>query len=703
MKNIIEKINKFFENRTLILTIIVCLISFLFIIQLFNLQILNGSEYREKSEKRMVRTEKIEASRGEITDRNGIVLASSKLSFNVELYKVRVTTEEQNEAIAKLINILLSNEDKIYSTFPVNDKLDGFDFDGEDDEKKWKKEMKLDENISFDDTINYYIDKYELKDYSTDRLMQIRMIQVKYEGNLNGYSLFNSTTIAKDISEKSVAQIEEMKSKLYGVNVVSVPKRYYTEDTFAAHILGYVSKINDKEYNEVKDEGYYTINSIIGKDGVEQFFEKYLKGKDGVIKAETDAKGNVSSETITEEAVAGNSIALTIDYRLQKVAEDSLKNVINKLKDGTLIGRKIPEASAGSVVVLDVQSGETLAMASYPSYNINQMSSGISDKDLNSLFNDPLNPMYNRAIAGKYSPGSTYKMLVGIAGLKAGKITLDEKILDPGVYPYGHHPKCWIYSQYGTTHGYVNLEGAIKGSCNCYFYEVGRRTGISKIVETAKLFGFGQKTGIELLGEDAGQIAGDGAEEWYLGDTLNASIGQSSNSFTPIQLANYISAIANGGTLNKVSIIKEIKNEQNGTEVSLDEIDKYASEKTGVNFASKNIGLEENYVNAIKEGMLSVTSESGGTASNIFKNSSIKVAGKTGTSQVAGKQNNGIFVGFAPYDKPKIAVVAIIQGGEEGTYTANVVKPIMDEYFKISTADKANDKVQNVVENGIKF
>ena len=703
MKKIIEKINKFFENRTLILAIIVCLIAILFIIQLFNLQILNGSEYREKSEKRMVRTEKIEASRGEITDRNGIVLASSKLSFNVDLYKVRVTTEEQNESLARLINILLSNGDKIYSTFPVNDNLDGFDFDSEEEEKNWKKEMNLDENISFNDTINYYIEKYELGDYKKDRQVQIRMIQIKYEGNLNGYSLFNSTTIAKDISEKSVAQIEEMKSKLYGVNVVSVPKRYYTDDSFAAHILGYVGKINEKEYNKVKDSGYYTINSIVGKDGVEQFFEKYLKGKDGVIKAETDAKGNVSSETITQEAIAGETISLTIDYRLQKVAEKSLKEVIDKLKDGSLLGRKIPEASAGSVVVLDVQSGETLAMASYPTYNINKMSSGISDKELNNLFNDPLKPMYNRAIKGTYSPGSTYKMLVGIAGLKAGKITLDEKILDPGVYPYGHHPKCWIYTQYGTTHGYVNLEGAIKGSCNCYFYEVGRRTGIAEIVKTAKLFGLGQKTGIELSGEDEGEIAGDGAEEWYLGDTLSAAIGQSFNSFTPIQLANYISAIANGGTLNKVSIIKEIKNDQDGSAVSLEEIDNYSSEKTGVNFESKNIGLEESYVKAIKEGMLSVTSESGGTASNIFKNSSIKVAGKTGTSQIQGKQNNGIFVGFAPYDKPKIAVVAIIEGGEEGTYTANVVKPIMDEYFKISTVDKANDKVQNVVENGIKF
>ena len=701
MKNIFEKVMKFFENRILILYIIVGLISVVFIVQLFNLQILNGKEYREQSEKRMLRTETVVASRGEITDRNGIVLASSKLSFDVDLYRVRVTTQEQNEALAKLINILVSNGDEIYSSFPINEELNDFSFENEDAEKKWKEEMEIDENFSFEQTISYYIDKYDLSEYSHDRNTQIRMIQIKYEGNLNGYSLFNSVTVAKDISQESVAQIEEKKSELYGVNVVSVPKRYYPNGTLAAHIIGYVSKISDTEYSEKKEEGY-TINSIIGKTGIEQAFEKYLKGKDGVVKAETDSQGNVSSESTTEEAVAGNSIALTIDYRLQKTAEESIENVIKKLQDGTLVGKKVPESSAGSVVVLDIETGETLAMASFPSYNINDMVSGMSASELNKLFNDPLNPMYNRAISGTYAPGSTYKMLVGIAGLKANTITLDEKIFDPGIYPYGHKPKCWIYTQYHRTHGYVNLEGAIKGSCNCYFYEVGRRIGIDEIIKTTKLFGLGQKTGIELYGESTGQIAGEKEEEWYLGDTLNAAIGQSSNLYTPIQLANYISAIANGGTLNKVSLIKNIKSSDDN-EISLSEIEEFAKEFTGVDFESRDVGIEQSYVDAIKRGMLSVTSESGGTASIIFKNSNIQVAGKTGTSQVAGKQNNGIFVGFAPYDNPKIAVVAIIEGGGEGTYTANVVKPIMEEYFKISTEDKANDKEQNIVESSINF
>lgn len=702
MKKILEKVLAFFENRILILNIIIGIISVIFIIQLFNLQILHGDEYREKSEKRMLRKETQVASRGEITDRNGVVLASNKLSFDVDLYKVKVSAKEQNEAIAKLINILLSNGDNIYSTFPVNDTLDSFNFETEEEAKKWKKEMNLKEDATFDETIDTFIQKYDLADYAVDRKNQIRMIMIKYEGNLNGYSLFNAALVAKDISEKSVAQIEEKKSELYGVNVISVPKRYYPNGEFAAHVIGYVSKISDKEYKTKKDEGY-NINSIIGKAGIEQAFEKYLKGKDGVIKAETDSKGNVSSETVAEEPVSGNSISLTIDYRLQKTAEESLVNVINGLKDGTLLGKKISEASAGSVVVLDVESGETLAMANYPTYNINDMVSGISKERLSSLFNDPLKPMYNRAISGTYSPGSTYKMLVGIAGLKAGKITLDEKILDPGIYPYGHKPKCWIYSQYHTTHGYVNLEGAIKGSCNCYFYEVGRRIGIDEIVKTTKLFGLGQKTGIELYGESTGKIAGENEKEWYLGDTLNASIGQSFNLYTPVQLANYISTIANGGRLNKVSIIKSVTSSDTNEQISLNEIENYSNSFTETNFESKDVGLEKAYVDAVKKGMLSVTNEVGGTASIIFRNSNIQVAGKTGTSQVAGKQNNGIFVGFAPYDKPKIAVVAIIEGGGEGTYTAHVVRPIMEEYFKISTEDKSNDKVQNVVENNIQF
>lgn len=697
------------NDRYLIMYFCVIVISIVFIITLFNLQIIKGEEYREQSEKRMLRTKTVTAPRGEIYDRNGVILATNKLSYDIRLYKVRVDTKQQNDGIFRLIEILNENSDKVYSTFPVNDTLDGFNFENEEEEKKWKKEFKLDENLNFDEVIDKYIEKYELQDYSKNRQNQIKMIQIKYEANLNGYSLFNSATIAKDISQNSVAKLGEEKYKIYGISIVSVPKRYYPNGTLLSHTIGYVSKISSTEYENKKNEGY-NVNSVIGKAGIEQSFERYLKGTDGVIKEETDSLGNVSSQTETTAAKSGNNVTLTIDYRLQKVAEESLLNTINGLQNGTLVGKKFSDAKSGAVVVLDVESGEVLATASYPTYDINSLIGGISLSDWNNLIKDPLTPMLNRVISGTYSPGSTFKMLVGMAGLMNGKITVDEKYYDPGIYPYGYRPKCWIYTDRHMTHGWINIEGAIKGSCNCYFYEVGRRIGISEIVKYSKLFGLGQKTGIELSGEVSGTIAGadsnseDGLKSpWYLGDTLSAAIGQSGSSFTPIQLANYISTIANGGKLNRVSIIKSVDNEVESTSVSRDDINKYSSEYTGVNFEERNLNINSEYIDAIKKGMLSVTSETGGTSYIVFKNSDIQVAGKTGTAQVPSGNNNGIFVGFAPYDKPKIAVVAVIEHGGEGTYTANVVKPIMEEYFNIDKEAKQNEKAQNVSKQDIKF
>lgn len=689
--------------------IVVIVISVIFIATLFNLQIVNGENYREQSEKRMLRTKNITAPRGEIYDRNGVILATNKLSYDVELYKVRVSTKEQNDGILRLVEILNENSDKVYSTFPVNDDLNGFNFENDEEEQKWKNEMKLDSTLTFDQVIDKYIEKYELQDYSDNRLNQIKMVEIKYEANLNGYSLFNSATIAKDISQKSVAKIGEEKYKIYGISIVSVPKRYYPNGNLLSHTIGYVSKISSTEYEKKKEQGY-NVNSVIGKAGIEQSFEKYLRGNDGVIKEETDTLGNVSSQTETTEAKSGDNVTLTIDYRLQKVAEESLLNTINGLQNGTLVGKKFSDANAGAVVVLDVDSGEVLASASYPTYDINSLIGGISIKDWNALQNNSLHPMLNRVVSGIYSPGSTFKMLVGMAGLMNGKITVDEKYYDPGIYPYGYHPKCWLYTDRHMTHGWINIEGAIKGSCNCYFYEVGRRIGISEIVKYAKLFGLGQKTGIELSGEAAGTIAGaddkseDGLKSpWYLGDTLSAAIGQSGSSYTPIQLANYIATIANGGKLNKVSLIKSVDNEVAGTSESLADINKYTSEYTGVNFEEKDLNINSEYIDAIKKGMLSVTSETGGTSYIVFKNSDIQVAGKTGTAQVPNGNNNGIFVGFAPYDNPKIAVVAVIQHGGEGTYTANVVKPIMEEYFNIDKESKQNEKAQNVSNQDIKF
>ena len=701
LKSKLEKIMEILENRELVLSIILCIIAIIFVIQLFNIQIINGASYREQAENKIVRTESRSASRGEIYDRNGVLLATNKLTYNIEFYRTKVGTDLTNNAIKDLVDILESNGDSVYSTFPINNSLDNFSDEYlEDEELKntFLSKIKLDSSASFNDVIDYYTKLYAIEDFEYED--KIKIIKVKYEANLNGYSLFNSAIIAKNISKNSVAQIEEQKSKLYGFNIVSVPQRYYISDDFACHILGYVSKINTTEYAKLKDGGY-TINSMIGKAGVEESMENYLKGIDGVKKVVTDSLGNVTSETVTKEAESGNNVTLTIDYRIQNVVENALKSTLQNLKSGALSKNPIPEAQSGSCVVLDVETGEVLAMSSYPTYNINSFINGIKTEQWNSLINDVQKPMFNRAISGTYSPGSTYKMLMGIAGLEAGGITVDELYTDPGIYPYAYQPKCWIYTAHHITHGTINLAGALKGSCNSYFYEVGRRIGIEEIVKWAKNFGLGQKTGIELSGEASGNIAGDGAKTWSLGDTLSASIGQSTNLFTPIQLANYISAIANGGTLNKVSLIKNVGNDIKS--VSLTDVANYSKEFTGVDFKTKELNIDSSYKNAIKEGMYAVTTETGGTAADIFADSKVEVAGKTGTAQVSSGANNAIFVGFAPYDNPKIAVVAIVEHGDEGYYLAPMVKEITNAYFDIYTNDAQKEKTQDIVLNKIEF
>ena len=254
LKSKLEKVMEILENREFLLSFLLSLVAFIFIIQLFNIQIINGSTYREQAENKIIRTESISASRGEIYDRNGVLLATNKLTYNVELYRTKVGIELTNNAIRDLVDILVSNGDKIYSTFPINDNLDNFSeeyLENNDARKELLKSLKLDENANFEDYIKYYEKLYAIEDYSYED--KIKIIKIKYEANLNGYSLFNSAIIAKNISKNSVAQIEELKSKLYGINIVSVPQRYYISDDFACHILGYVSKINTTEYNTLKE------------------------------------------------------------------------------------------------------------------------------------------------------------------------------------------------------------------------------------------------------------------------------------------------------------------------------------------------------------------------------------------------------------------------------------------------------------------
>ena len=463
----------------------------------------------------------------------------------------------------------------------------------------------------------------------------------------------------------------------------------------ASHILGYAAKISDKEYETRKDT--YTQNDIIGKTGIESVFEKYLKGQNGIKQIDMAVDGTTTAEVIEKEAVAGANVVLTIDSKLQKVAETALASNIEKIKNGGF--GKAYNATGGSCVVMNVKTGEVLAMASYPDYNPQSVADGISSEEWNKYSNNEAHPLLNKTMQSAYEPGSIFKMVTAIAGLESGSITMNDKINDTGVYKkYGAEWKCWYYTDYHSGHGWLNVSGAIEKSCNYFFYETADRMGIDTLDKYAKYFGLGTKTGIELPGETAGTLASKEYASsinrtWNPGDTINAAIGQGYNKFTPLQMAKYISIIANGGNKVDASIVKTIRN-QDGTEVSRDEINNFVKERLGLGDTedTENITLNQQYVQAVKEGMKSVTSDESGTAYVRFKNFNIEVGGKTGSAE-AGKDSNGKdivnawFAGFAPYDNPEIAVVVMVENGGHGNYTAEAVRDIMAEYFGMNTQD----------------
>lgn len=688
-----EKINSFFSNRNLVIKVILVLICLVFLIRLIELQIVNGDDYRKLSQNKMVRTTASVAARGTIYDRNGVILASSKIGYDVVLYDTNISTKELNEILLKVANIIEKNKDKLVSNLPMT--VNGFNFVSDNAKKTFLTTYDFDENVSFEEALNKLCKRYEIED-NLSVAEKLKILNLRYEITRNGYSLFTYVTIATNVSYETMAYIEEIKNELGGIAVLSSPKRYYNYGTSLSHVLGYVSSISSEEYAKLKEQGY-SQNSIIGKTGIEYFLENYLKGENGKIRTEVNSSGKATYEYVYKESVSGKDVTLTIDYRLQKIAENALGNMIKSLQ--TEKNGKYTDASSGAVVITSVKTGEVLALVSYPSYNPNLFISGISYSDWEKINTDPNIPMFNRATQGTYPPGSTFKMLSAIAGLETGKITSSELIQDTGVYPYSYNPVCWIYTDYHRTHGYINVSDAIKVSCNCYFYEVGRRVGVKTLVQYATMFGLNSKTGIELT-EAVGTIAGTQNIDWYLGDTLSAAIGQSYNSFTPVELVNYIATLANGGTLNRLTLIKKV-GENN--EISDDELNQYIEEKTGVKINPTKIELKEATLNTVLAGMERSSMETGGGTYYVFGRNNVEVAGKTGTAEVAIGSANALFGGYAPIKNPDIAIVIVIEHGGSGLNAAVVARDIVKEYYNIRKQESNIKSKQDISNQEISF
>ncbi len=677
-----------------ILTVLIYIVGIILIVKLFNLQIIHGAEYREQSNTRLTRESVLEATRGAILDKTGASLVTSKMEFSLEMYKTKADIDTLNKDILNMINVLEKYEVSYVDSFPIN--IEPFEFKISDNElSKWKKSNNLDEDINAEEAFYKFKNKYKIQ--NTNDINEIRkIVAIRYELSQKGYSSTKAVTIAKNIPREAVAEFSESSDKFTGVNIVIQPVRQYTSGNLASHILGYASQINAQEYETRKNT--YSQNDIIGKTGIEYVFEEYLKGKNGTKQIDMNVEGSVTAEYISEEAISGSDIVLTIDANLQRVTEAALANNINKIASGGF--GKAYNAQAGACVVMNVNSGEILAMASYPDYNPEDFVGGINQEKWNSYTNNEAKPLVDKAIQNSYSPGSTYKMVTAIAGLQSGAINLNTKINDTGVYTKyrDYQPRCWVYTDYHRGHGYLNVSEAIEKSCNYFFYETSDRMGIDTLVNFAKYFGLGSKTGVELQGEIEGVVSGKESKErlhngesWSAGDTLQSAIGQYDNEYSPIQMARYISILANGGNRINPTIIKTIRN-TDGSEASKEEIEQFVNNKLGIQEENiENIEINQNNLKAVLEGMRSVTSDSGGTAYVRFKDFNISVGGKTGSAEAPGNKVHAWFVGFAPFENPEIAIVVMVENGGHGNYTAEVVRDIMAEYFGMNTQNIEED------------
>ena len=687
-----KKININFRFN--ILTVITYLLGIILVGKLFSLQIVHGAEYREQSNTRLTRESVLEASRGAILDKTGTTLVTSKTAFSLEMYKTKLDTNELNISILNIINVLEKYGCNYKDNFPI--KINPIEYTiSEEALAKWKESNRLPSDITAEQAFYRFKDKYKI--VNTNEINEVRkIIEIRYLLLKSGYSSTNSVKIAENIPREAVAEFSESSDKFPGINIVLEPVREYTSGNLASHILGYASQISSEEYEKRKNT--YDQNDIIGKNGIEYVFEEYLRGKNGTKQIDMAVDGTTTGEYISQEAIAGSDVVLTIDANLQRITENALASNIQKISEGGF--GKVYDARAGACVVMNVNSGEVLAMASYPDYTPSEFVGGISTENWNKYNTNTAKPLVNKAIQNSYSPGSTYKMVPAIAGLESGVIDLRTRINDVGQYTKyrDYQPKCWALTDLGHGHGWLDVSGAIEKSCNYFFYETADRMGIDTLAKYARYFGLGTKTGIELPSETSGVLSCRETKEklypneaWGPGDTLQSAIGQLYNEFSPLQMARYISMLANGGRKVDVSIVKTIRN-ADGSEVSRDALNRFINSKLGLSDEQvEDVTIERYNLDAVLQGMKSVTSDAGGTAYVRFKDFNISVGGKTGSAEAPNDQVHAWFVGYAPFENPEIAIVVMVENGGHGNYTAEVVRDIMAEYFGMN--------IQTVEEN----
>ena len=683
------------------------------VVTLYKLQIIEGAAYYEESQNNQASNQTVTAARGNILDRYGRVLVSNRECYNLKISDTRLFSDEvedPNAVILEMINMVEAAGETYIDDLPIT-KEPPFEYTDMTALQRtlltaYLDSKGLDEDTTAVELMSYFRTRYDIANsYNAEEMRKIASVRyalnVRYSINTNPYVFVEDASI-------------DLISDLMGVvgNVVEVETSYVREynTQYAAHILGYVQAMSEEDmekYRPQDENSGYDYDTKVGRDGVEYTFEDWLHGTNGTARVTRTSSGTITSTVYTEDPVPGNHVYLTIDIQLQEAVERILETGIYELQlkrdednaKYTMEG-KLDEVrediQGGAIVVVDVKTGEPLAIASYPTFDLSSIIEDYSD--LLEAENDPL---FNRALNGAYEPGSTFKPCTAIAGLTENIINTETQIECTGLFTkyadQGYAPACWIYTQTDgqLTHGYDNVTEAIKDSCNVFFYTVADNLGIRKLMEYAKNFGLGESTGIELS-ETTGNMANPDShlnydvDSWVDGDTVQAGIGQSDSMFTPLQLAEYCAAIANGGTRHSAAILKSVRSYdysrqlyQKETEVlsTVDSADyNWAAVQRGMYLMANDITSSSNTVYY--------------TLGNYGYNGvSLPVAAKTGTSQLGeGKTNNAIFMCYAPFDDPEIAIAIVVERGQSGANLSKMARNVLDAYFSLGTLNTTAER-----------
>ena len=680
-------------SRTVALVIILFVLMAVYLVFLYQLQIIQGEAYYNASNELVSDERPVTAARGNILDRYGRVLVSNKECYNLSIDTTKLFSDEDpNATILELVSLVQQYGDKYVDDLPITTEPPFEYTDMTDIQRtmlnayfKDKAKEGLDENTTAVELMSYMRTRYGIdNNYSAE---EMRIIAgVRYSINVR-YAINTAEYIfVQDASMQLISSILER--KLAGIDV----KRAYTREygtEYAAHILGYVGLMTQEEFERYSLLDYAN-DAVVGKDGIEYAFESELHGQDGEVVETKDMSGTVLSTVYTQEPVPGNHVYLTIDIALQEQVELILdrginaliRTRINSVEESKQRGEWNPEMktdiTGAAAVVVDVHTGEPLAMASWPTYDVTT----IIDK-YQELMETENAPLFNRALMGAYAPGSAFKPCTSIACLSEGICNTEYKVDCEGVFTEyaaaGYSPECWIW-QMGYTHPEEDVVNAIRDSCNYFFYTIANDLGVDLLGEYAHNFGLGVPTGIELV-ETTGNMANQAnhmdyaGQEWRIGDTLQAGIGQSDSIFTPLQMAEYCAAIANNGHRYSASILKSIRNYDYSEKLYEREVEELSTVESA----------EYNW-DAVHEGMWKVLNDYINEANVLnWYDCQWVCAGKTGTAQKGENiTNDGIFMCYGPYRNPEVAIVVTVERGGAGADVQFIARQIMDAYITIT-------------------